>query len=551
MHGERGLLRPAVEPRRERRGARHRPAQAGACEATVRGDRDLLLPGIVPFGGEHGQSGPHRQRQLAVAVEHGGRVERRDLADAGRAAGVQRQPQVVCRALPGRGKPALGGDRSAVAQQLGEGAGAPRRGVARPRRVEHRERDPQATEVAVDRPRVRREIARHHPDPLRRHAGVEQGPDPARHLAHLRLRPGRAEDVEAPRRRRGCGSPLHRRRTLQPLREAPAEDNAGIGARRRGRVGGLVQVHRCAAVPHQRLDEVRSNPGGVGETVHQDRPRRQRPGGVAREQPGRPPQHVTGEVESPRIERECGAGRDADERLGARPLGRVRVAGEQLADRLGAFRDETGVEQVAHRRRDRQLAVLESGDERRQRGRAPGEAAGKHAEEQPPGPAARAAALRHSGCQAVQRQDLDPRGRPPACGHHGSRQVEAERTGGDDDDDRLRQQAGVGLRLGQQGRDVGQQERLGGARAAGDLDAPADPRAWALLAHPASHAACEHGGRAPVNATAVTNRRDQLEGCGSAGGARLPSATAASISARAWRQSSSEPSRIRTLRPIT
>ncbi len=373
-----------------------------------------------------------------------------------------------------RVEPAVGRHRLPLAQQLEQGAGAAagrREAAALPH---SREGDAQAVEVAAQGEAVGVEIARHHADPLRPRAAVEQRADLGGDLPRLGLGPHGLAG------RRGAGRlPPRRRRRLDSGGMPEALGEAGgelrFGALSLG-LGRMVQDHPGAAAAQEGLDQVGGDPGGVGEAMDEDRPA---PAGPRRRAVSTSSAARRRRVEArPRPRVRIAASARAAERTRARArstsalLASERaVARQGLLDGLGVDRLESGVEQVAHGAGDRREAVgqiLQPPPERRLGAGGP---LGEDVEQAAAAGRGLPRALQDLRGQAEQGLHRDAGHRPPPPPHDRRRHVEAQAARGDDDPHRHLEQRGVPPHLGEKRVEALHQRRLGGAGAGRDQDA--------------------------------------------------------------------------------
>ena len=153
------------------------------------------LGGVAQAAGAEGREGEAEIHPTAAAA----------LREGGRVALLRQVGQGV--------EPAVGRHRLALAQQLQEGARAAAGRLQAAALPDSRERDAEAVEVAAQGGAVGIEIARHHADPLRRRAAVEQGADPGGDLPRLGVGPHGLQAGEIRRSRPPAAEALSRRRT--------------------------------------------------------------------------------------------------------------------------------------------------------------------------------------------------------------------------------------------------------------------------------------------------------------------------------------------------
>ena len=445
-------------------------AEGREGEAEVHGQR----AGVAALSDP--RPGPGALTALAAAIEGGGGVE-----------------------------PAVGGQLAAPAQEVAQGGGPPALGGERAPPADRRERNPEHSEVAAERQPVAIEVAHYDADALRPGAAVEQRPHPHRQLADLGVGAGGLERRQPAwrgrggrrRRRRGPAAaaggtesglrePLHRARCRQPLLEAGGERMTGrrVAAAVRRRIRREVEHHLGRAVAEKRLEEIDGDPGRVGEAVHQDGARRQRPLRGRHQERRGPTKEGRGPSHSGRLDRLGEVGRHPHQRPGPRHFGGRRdgraVRGQRLVRRLGVLRLEAGVEQVAGGGRHRRVAVdqaVEGTGQLRLRPRPPPH---QHVGEVPapgeaivlgvPVPENLRAPFQDLERDTVERLHRDPDRRPPPTAHQCRREMEPQALRGDDYPHRPGEERRVARRGGEQRLQAIEQCRLAGHGPAGDED---------------------------------------------------------------------------------
>jgi hypothetical protein len=232
---------------------------------------------------------------------------------------------------------------------------------------------------------------------------------------------------------------------------------------------------RTIQAPQEGLDQVGGDPGGVGEAVDQDGPRRQGlvVGGL--HELGGAPEQARGAPQAQGPHRGLGSGGGTRQGAGALHLGLAAgeraIARQGLLDGLGMDGLEAGVEQVAHGAGDRREAVgqiLQPAPERRL---GAGGALGEDVEQAAAARRGLPRALQDLGGQAEQGLHRDAGHRPSPPPHDRRRHMEAQAARGDDDPHRHPEQRGVPPDLDEERVKAFHQRRLGGAGAGRDQDA--------------------------------------------------------------------------------
>ena len=169
-----------------------------------------------------------------------------------------------------------------------------------------------------------------------------------------------------------------------------------------------------------------------------------------------------------------GAGGDADERAGALDLrarrGARPVRGEGLVDRLGMLGLQPGVEQVAHRAGHGAIAVDQVVEAPAQGRLEAGEALGEDVEERRAARRRLARPLQDLAGEGMEASGPSPRPPTVRAGARAPRRDAPAGCATAQDAHRPGQESGVLARLAEERHRAGPQERLGGARPAGDPD---------------------------------------------------------------------------------